>query len=50
MFVDGINFHQGVTNSMVEQTIIRNTGDDCLAMWPETPNAYSANVRERKRG
>jgi hypothetical protein len=43
-FADGINFHQGVTNSMVEQSIIRNTGDDSLAMWPETPNAYSANV------
>jgi hypothetical protein len=43
-FADGINFHQGVTNSMVEQTIIRNVGDDALAMWPQTPNSYSGNT------
>jgi len=43
-FADGINFHKGVTNSVVEQTIIRNVGDDCLAMWPERPDAYKNNV------
>jgi hypothetical protein len=43
-FADGINFHQGVTNSWVEQSIIRNTGDDSLAMWPQTPNNYQNNV------
>eukprot|EP00026_Physarum_polycephalum_P003344 Phypoly_transcript_03354.p1 GENE.Phypoly_transcript_03354~~Phypoly_transcript_03354.p1 ORF type:complete len:494 (-),score=67.72 Phypoly_transcript_03354:642-2123(-) len=43
-FADGINFHQGVTNSMAEQNIIRNTGDDSLAMWPQTPNSYSGNT------
>jgi len=32
---DGINFHQGVTNSVVEQTIVRNSGDDGLAMWAQ---------------
>jgi hypothetical protein len=32
---DGINFHQGVTNSKVINSLIRNTGDDALAMWSE---------------
>jgi hypothetical protein len=30
---DGINFHKGVTNSRVLNSLIRNTGDDGLAMW-----------------
>ena len=33
---DGINFHSGVTNSVVSNCFIRNTGDDGLAMWSET--------------
>ncbi len=37
---DGLNFHQGVTNSEVVDTYVRNTGDDGLAMWSEKdPNA-----------
>jgi hypothetical protein len=32
---DGINFHQGVTNSRVVNSFIRNTGDDGLAMWSQ---------------
>ena len=32
---DGINFHKGVTNSKVVNSLIRNTGDDGLAMWSE---------------
>jgi hypothetical protein len=32
---DGINFHTGVTNSLVSNNFIRNTGDDGLAMWSE---------------
>ena len=36
---DGVNFHRGVTNSVVEHSLIRNTGDDCLAMWSEAPSA-----------
>ncbi|WP_406109554.1 discoidin domain-containing protein [Streptomyces sp. NBC_01003] len=36
---DGVNFHQGVTNSTVTHTFVRNTGDDGLAMWAEAkPN------------
>ncbi len=30
---DGVNFHRGVTRSIVEDSFIRNTGDDGLAMW-----------------
>jgi len=40
---DGINFHRGVTHSTVQQTMIRNTGDDGLAMWSET-DANQDNV------
>jgi hypothetical protein len=32
---DGINFHTGVTNSLVSNNFVRNTGDDGLAMWSE---------------
>jgi hypothetical protein len=35
---DGINFHQGVTNSSVVNSLIRNTGDDGLAMWSQAVN------------
>ena len=33
-YADGVNFSQGTMNSVVEQTNIRNGGDDGLAMWP----------------
>jgi hypothetical protein len=32
---DGLNFHTGVTNSVVSNNFIRNSGDDGLAMWSE---------------
>jgi hypothetical protein len=32
---DGLNFHTGVTNSLVRNNFVRNTGDDALAMWSE---------------
>jgi hypothetical protein len=45
---DGINFHTGVTHSVVANNFIRNTGDDALAMWSEkTENAddtFAANT------
>ena len=44
---DGINFHQAVTNSTVTQSLIRNTGDDGLAMWThglnDKNNTFSFN-------
>ncbi|RKR85949.1 pectate lyase-like protein [Micromonospora pisi] len=33
---DALNFHIGVTNSVVSNNFVRNTGDDGLAMWSET--------------
>ncbi|GGT01706.1 glycosyl hydrolase family 28-related protein [Nonomuraea spiralis] len=37
---DGLNFHTGVTGSVVSDTFVRNSGDDGLAMWSEkTANA-----------
>lgn len=45
---DGVNFHDGITNATVEQTEIRNTGDDGLAMWSEKHNdahdAFTSNT------
>src|ERR1700686_3208943 len=32
---DGINFHTGITNSVVANNFVRNTGDDALAMWSD---------------
>jgi len=32
---DGLNFHTGVTRSLVRDNFVRNTGDDGLAMWSE---------------
>jgi hypothetical protein len=44
---DGINFHQGVTSSRVVNSLIRNTGDDALAMWSQAvsgrPTIENAN-------
>lgn len=47
---DGINFHDGVTNAIVEQTEVRNTGDDGLAMWSDqhadSNDTFDANTVE----
>jgi hypothetical protein len=32
---DALNFHTGVTDSLVRDTFVRNTGDDALAMWSD---------------
>ncbi|MET7398601.1 choice-of-anchor D domain-containing protein [Dactylosporangium sp. NPDC005572] len=39
---DAINFHNGVTNSKVTNSDVRNAGDDGLAMWAEV-NADANN-------
>lgn len=37
---DGLNLHGGTTNAVVENTLVRNTGDDGLALWSHpTPNS-----------
>ena len=42
---DGVNFHDGVTNSSVSNSYIRNTGDDGLAMWSENhPDAHDSFI------
>jgi hypothetical protein len=45
---DGLNFHTGVTNSLVSNNFIRNTGDDGLAMWsekvPDANNTFDHNT------
>ncbi|MFI1995950.1 glycosyl hydrolase family 28-related protein [Actinoplanes sp. NPDC020271] len=43
---DGLNFHTGVTGSVVRNNFIRNTGDDGLAMWSEKI-ADSGNTFDR---
>ncbi|MET7336869.1 glycosyl hydrolase family 28-related protein [Nonomuraea sp. NPDC005650] len=43
---DAVNFHTGVTGSVVSNTFIRNTGDDALAMWSEK-SADSGNTFDR---
>jgi len=48
VFADGINLNGGVSNTMVEQTVVRNTGDDNLAMWaygaPYSNNVFRFNT------
>ncbi|GID90856.1 discoidin domain-containing protein [Amorphoplanes digitatis] len=45
---DGVNFHQGVVDSVVENSFVRNTGDDGLAMWSDRDadagNAFRDNT------
>lgn len=45
---DGLNLHQGISNTIVEHNLIRNTGDDGLAMWsdqnPNHRNAFRHNT------
>ncbi|MGW2052423.1 glycosyl hydrolase family 28-related protein [Streptomyces sp. NPDC001840] len=45
---DGLNFHTGVTDSVVSNNFVRNSGDDGLAMWSEktsdTRNTFDHNT------
>ncbi|MFD6420133.1 glycosyl hydrolase family 28-related protein [Streptomyces sp. NPDC060194] len=43
---DALNFHTGVTDSVVANNFVRNTGDDGLAMWSEK-QANARNTFER---
>lgn len=40
---DGINFHTGVTDSVISDNTVRNTGDDGIALWSEK----TADARDR---
>jgi hypothetical protein len=45
LFADGINLTVGTSNSVVEQTSARNTGDDAFASWSASSSrANSSNV------
>ena len=45
---DGLNFRRGVSHAVVENSFIRNAGDDGLAMWshvdPDHDNAFRNNT------
>jgi len=34
-YADGINLHMGISNVVIEQSILRNVADDGLALWSE---------------
>ena len=34
-YADGVNFRTNVQNTRVDQSVLRNTGDDSLAMWSD---------------
>ncbi|MCM3630780.1 S-layer homology domain-containing protein [Paenibacillus glycanilyticus] len=40
-YADGVNFTTGTRNSMIEQTHIRNSGDDSIALWSQKPEGVS---------
>ncbi|MFJ5934012.1 glycosyl hydrolase family 28-related protein [Streptomyces sp. NPDC093071] len=43
---DALNFHTGVTDSLVRNNFIRNTGDDGIALWSDkTPDARNTVTR-----
>ena len=47
-FADGVNIHANVQNTWMDQSVVRNTGDDALAMFsegaPVTSSAYLYNT------
>jgi alpha-1,3-glucanase-like protein/carbohydrate binding protein with CBM35 domain len=47
-YADGVNLHANVKNTRIEQSSVRNTGDDGLAMWSDgaavTNSAFTRNT------
>jgi hypothetical protein len=43
-YADGVNLHAGVSNVVFEQSNIRNTGDDGMAMWSSSSSPDHDNV------
>jgi hypothetical protein len=43
MTADGVNFSQGTSNSTVERSHFRNTGDDSLASWSRNDSPLNTN-------
>ncbi|MDI1463887.1 glycosyl hydrolase family 28-related protein [Catellatospora sp. KI3] len=46
VWADGLNLHNGVSDTVVQQLFVRNTGDDGLAMWSDV-NADHHNTFRR---
>ncbi len=46
---DGVNLCDGTTDSVVEQSHVRNTGDDALATWSPSGDWSSKQICERNR-
>ena len=45
LFADGVNFCNGTSNSVVENSHFRNTGDDAVASWsPKSDGVNTGNV------
>ena len=45
LFADGVNFGNGTSNSLIENSHFRNTGDDALASWsPKGDGVNTGNV------
>ena len=48
VWADGINLRNGVSNTVVKDTFVRNTGDDGMAMWSDRNadhhNAFTGNT------
>jgi hypothetical protein len=43
LYADGVNLFKGTKNSVVENTHLRNTGDDALAAWSPADGAANSN-------
>ncbi len=43
LFADGVNFCNGTSNSVVENSHFRNTGDDALASWSPLGSSVNTN-------
>jgi len=47
-YADGVNLHGNVKNTRIDQSSVRNTGDDALAMWSDgaavTNSAFTFNT------
>jgi hypothetical protein len=48
VWADGINLHNGVSNTVVQDSFVRNAGDDGMAMWSDQnadhDNAFNRNT------
>lgn len=46
-YADGINLTTGTVNSMVEQTVIRGSGDDSIALWSQVPDTLTGTPQQQ---